>query len=108
VSAFPSWLRMIWLFIFPFSLLFAVRITWEKTVWTWARGPQMVGFSLMHVHPFLFIVGALCCYGMMVWLVPAAIYLIKRRNKISPKDILTTVLSLLVVVALLIPDDFFA
>jgi hypothetical protein len=28
--------------------LFAARLGWEQTVWTWERGPQMVGFSLMH------------------------------------------------------------
>jgi hypothetical protein len=26
----------------------AARLVWEQTVWTWERGAQMVGFSLMH------------------------------------------------------------
>ncbi len=28
--------------------LLAARLVWEQTVWTWERGAQMVGFSLMH------------------------------------------------------------
>src|SRR5580704_13424683 len=30
------------------TALLAVRLIWEQTVWTWERGPQMVGFSLAH------------------------------------------------------------
>jgi hypothetical protein len=28
--------------------LLATRLVWEQTVWTWERGAQMVGFSLVH------------------------------------------------------------
>ena len=30
------------------TALLAARLIWEQTVWTWERGPQMVGFSLAH------------------------------------------------------------
>src|SRR5580658_641069 len=30
------------------TALLAGRLVWEQTVWTWERGPQMVGFSLAH------------------------------------------------------------
>jgi hypothetical protein len=30
------------------TALLAGRLLWEQTVWTWERGPQMVGFSLAH------------------------------------------------------------
>jgi hypothetical protein len=42
------------------TALLTGRLIWEQTVWTWERGPQMVGFSLAHgpyvtllVAPFL-------------------------------------------------------
>ena len=47
----PYPLKVWWFFCAPIALPFAVRIAWEKTVWMWSRGPQMVGFSLMHIHP---------------------------------------------------------
>src|SRR5271168_5342948 len=30
------------------TALLTGRLIWEQTVWTWERGPQMVGFSLAH------------------------------------------------------------
>ena len=37
-------------------------------------GPQMVGFSMMHIHPIFSILGFLCCFAMMLWLFPYAVY----------------------------------
>lgn len=34
--------------LFIGSACLAARFIWEQTVWTWERGPQMVGFSLSH------------------------------------------------------------
>ena len=67
-GAIPFGLRLIWFFFAPLAILFAGRVMWEETVWTWERGPQMVGFSLLHIHPLFAITGALCCYLTMLWL----------------------------------------
>ncbi|SRR6266478_5744079 len=107
-SAFPQWLRIVWLCLSPFGLLFAARVAWEKTVWTWARGPQMVGFSLMHTHPFLSMIGALCCYLLMLWLMPAVIYVLKRWKGVSALDKAMVVSCLFITLAIIIPDSFFA
>jgi len=37
----PDWMKVYWLVSAPFAVLLAVRVMWEKTVWTWTRGPQM-------------------------------------------------------------------
>jgi Ankyrin repeats (many copies) len=44
----PVWLRIIGIVGFIGSAVLAARLIWEQTVWTWERGPQMVGFSLVH------------------------------------------------------------
>jgi len=46
--AFPRFL--VWLGVPALAgiWLLAARLVWEQTVWTWERGAQMVGFSLMH------------------------------------------------------------
>src|SRR2546423_10681360 len=75
-SAFPNWLRITWLCSLPFGLFFSARILWEKTALTWSHGPQAVGFSMIHTHPFFFMLGSLCCYLLMLWLIPSAFYLI--------------------------------
>jgi hypothetical protein len=107
-NALPGWMRTLWLYFAPFGLVFSFRIAWEKTVWTWSRGPQMVGFALMHIHPGLAIGGALCCYLLMLWLIPATIYLIVGRKRISRIDRAMVGVSLFVAAALIIPDTFFA
>jgi len=106
-TALPRWLRLSWIFLAPIGFPFAARIAWEKTVWTWTRGPQAVGFSLMHIHPFFSIAGILCCVLLMVWLIPGLIYLTLRWHITSKADIAMVVLSLLVTVAIVLPDTFF-
>jgi hypothetical protein len=107
-SALPDSLKVWWFFAFPIAALFAARIMWEKTVWTWSRGPQMVGFSLMHIHPFFAIVGTVSCLAMMVWLLPAIPYAIARRKILSVADVAMVTCAVLVAVAIVIPDNLFA
>ena len=107
-SVLPVWLRVTWLCLAPFGLLFSARVGWEKTIWTWSRGPQTVGFSLMHIHPFLAIGGVLFCYLLMLWLIPAAAYLVKRRERISALDKVMVLASLFVAIMIMLPDTFFA
>lgn len=90
------------------GLPFAVRIAWEKTVWTIVRGSQMVGFSLMHIHPLFFVGGSLSALLILAWLVPAGIYGVVRRKNVSGPDLVMILIAILVAVAMFVPDDFFA
>jgi hypothetical protein len=65
------------------GLALASRIAWEKTVWAWTRGTQVVGFSMIHIHPFFFIAGALCCHLLMLWLIPGIVYAIRQWENVS-------------------------
>ena len=104
----PDWLRVVWVFAAPVALAFAIRITWEKTVWTILRGPQMVGFSLAHIHPGFFVAGVLCAYTMMLWLAPTTVYLILRRKGISGFDIAMVAIAVFVLLAVITPDTLLA
>ena len=104
----PDWLRVLWFFAAPVALAFALRIGWEKTVWTILRGPQMVGFSLMHIHPIFAVVGALCAYALMLWLVPATVYQLLRRKGISGFDVAMVAVALFVLLAVIAPDTLLA
>ena len=46
--AFPRVLMWIGLPALAAVWALAMRLVWEQTVWTWERGAQMVGFSLVH------------------------------------------------------------
>ena len=67
------------------TALLATRLIWEQTVWTWERGPQMVGFSLAHgsgavllLAPFL-----LALWGAIA-LVLIVVNLIRKRRTDTP------------------------
>jgi hypothetical protein len=107
-SAFPVPFRIAWMCLSPLGVALAGRIAWEKTVWTVARGPQMVGFSLIHIHPFFAIAGTLCACLLMLWLLPAAIFAIVRRRSIAYLDIVMILIAVFVTAAMVTPDAFFA
>jgi hypothetical protein len=67
------------------TALLAGRLIWEQTVWTWERGPQMVGFSLAHgsgavllLAPFLLALWA------VVTLVLIVLALVKKKRIDTP------------------------
>lgn len=68
----------------------------------------MVGFSLMHIHPGLAVVGLLGSLAGMLWLLPAIPYSIVRRSAISIVDVAMIACAVFVTVAITIPDNFFA
>jgi hypothetical protein len=107
-GALPNFVKVWWVCASPFAVLLAARILWEKTIWTWSRGPQIVGFSLWHVYPLLALVGSLGSLAIALWLLIAAPYAIARRRDIEPWDWLMMVFSVFVIVALALPDTFFA
>jgi hypothetical protein len=107
-GAIPRWLRVGWLCFVPIGLLFAALIAWQKTILTWHQGPQMVGISLTHILAALFIVGILCCYSLALWLVPALIYLIAGRKRISIADMGMILTSVVAALAMAGPITFFS
>src|SRR5579859_3585927 len=107
-GALPKFLKVWWVSASPFAFLFAGRILWEKTIWTWSRGPQMVGFSLWHMHPGFAFVGVLCSCAVALWLLITVPYAIMRRHDLEPWDWLMMAGTVMVIVALAIPDALFA
>jgi predicted RND superfamily exporter protein len=62
----------------------------------------------MHVHPFFSIAGIICCYLLMLWLIPTAIHLVSRWKSRSKADVAMVVLCLFVTLAIVLPDAFIA
>jgi len=63
------------------TALLAGRLIWEQTVWTWERGPQMVGFSLVHGSgAVLLLAPFLLAIWMAVSLVLVVIDLLKKKR----------------------------
>lgn len=107
-GALPGFLKVWWLSASPFAFLFAGRILWEKTILTWSRGPQVVGFALLHIHPGFAVAGVLCSLAVAFWLFIAVPYAIAHRQDFEPLDWMVMAGSILVVVVLVVPDNLFA
>lgn len=80
----PLWLAISGIILFIGSALLAARIIWEQTVWTWQRGPQMVGFSLAHGYG-----GILFIFPFLLILWTAAVAVLTVRSLIKKNEIAT-------------------
>ena len=67
----PRVLRVVGLYLCPAAAPLVLRLLWEMAALTWQRGPQMVGFTLLHVHPVPAIIAALCWMAVAAWLIAA-------------------------------------
>lgn len=88
------------------SAALAGRLIWEQTVWTWERGPQMVGFSLAHGSAAFLL---LAPFLLVIWTAVVAILTLRsliRKDRIATRRWagLGLVISLFVLLAL--PDGF--
>ena len=68
----------------------------------------MVGFALWHIHPGFAVLGTVCSLAVALWLLVAVPYAITRRRDIEPWDLMMAAASAAVIVALALPDTFFA
>jgi hypothetical protein len=101
----PRWLTVAWLSAAPLGVAFAARMVWEKTILTARSGEQMIGFSLAHRHPLLFLGGVLCSYFLMLWLIPALYFLLKTRFRASAFHYGMVATSCLDIVAMFLPSN---
>src|SRR5580700_4126552 len=88
------------------TALLAGRLIWEQTVWTWERGPQMVGFSLAHgSYAVLLLAPFLLALWAAVALVLIVVNLFKKR-RIDRPTLIAFVLALLLFSLDFLPSGF--
>lgn len=107
-SALPGYLKLWWLCASPLSIAIAVRIVWEKIAFIHTTDPELNNFSVTHLYPTFGIMGILCCFSLLVWLLDAAPYVIARWRNLSFGDVVMILLAILAAVAVVIPERFFA
>ena len=106
IARLPLWLTISGTTLFIGSALLAARLIWEQTVWTWERGPQMVGFSLAHdygailfIFPFLLI----------LWTAVVAVLTVRsliKKNEIETRRWLVLGLVVALFVLMAVPEGF--
>jgi hypothetical protein len=81
VARLPLWLSILGGIVFIGSAILAGRLTWEQTVWTWERGPQMVGFSLAHGPAAILL---LVPFLLVLWTAAVAVPTVRSLIKKNP------------------------
>lgn len=79
----PLWLSISGAIVCVGSAILVGRLIWEQTVWTWERGPQMVGFSLAHGSAAILL---LAPFLLVIWTAVAVMLTIRsliRKNRIT-------------------------
>jgi hypothetical protein len=93
--------------VFVFSAVAIGENVYEQTVLTWLRGPQMTGFSIVHLHPFLLILGSAGILLVHFWLAWFVFQNVKRRLQrrgwLGRQRTVLAVLSAILLVLLYIP-----
>jgi hypothetical protein len=86
--------------------VFVGRIVYEETILTWLRGPQMVGFAMMHgALPLLLLAGIVGLLGGLLWVAVSVVLLIRRKFRVPVTDWIPMALLLLLAVPLAIPYE---
>jgi hypothetical protein len=71
----PGAISLVGWLALPGALIAVTRLFYEQGLLTWRQGPQMVGFSLIHVHPglFAFMLGSILLAHIYLLLACAAV-----------------------------------
>jgi len=68
----------------------------------------LVGFALWHIHPGFAVLGTVCFLAVALWFLIAVPYAIAHRRDIELREWMMTAASVAVIVALAVPNTFFA
>jgi len=89
------------------TAVLTIRFVWEQTVWSWERGPQMIGFSFLHAGPgLIFLSCALALEGWIVATVAGSVWRLMRRRRQSRASLTVASLSVVVLAILHLPGAF--
>jgi hypothetical protein len=83
IARLPLWLNITGVVVFVGSVILEARLIWKQTVWTWERGPQMVGFSLSHGSAGLLL---LAPFLLVIWTAVVVVLTVRsmiRKNRIA-------------------------
>ncbi len=80
-ASLPLWVRLSGASFFLGTAALFGRLIWEETVWTWERGPQMVGFSLAHdIGALLFLFPVLLIIWTAIVAVLSIVNIIRKKH----------------------------
>ena len=104
----PKWLVVWWWIAIISATPLYLRLLWEQTLLTWAEGRQMIGFTLIHNHTGMFLLGSIGYILVFIWIIRAGIYLFTKKKRLAKSTIYYLVIPLVSIALGLIPYNFWA
>lgn len=106
IARLPLWTSVTGVIFFVGTAMPFGRLIWEETVWTWERGPQMVGFSLAHGSGALLLLSPVLLTAWTAIVIALTIWNMIRKKQVSRKRwaALGLILSILVLGSM--PEGF--
>jgi hypothetical protein len=99
----PNWIRIFWIIILPGLLIFFGRMIYECIFLTYKNGPQMIGFSFIHLHPIVYIFMILSYFAAIIWILVCTIWMIKTKvKKNRPGGIFIFIITLFIVMTIIL------
>ncbi len=105
-NGFPNWLNVSWWPIYLGATALVIRLLYETVYLTWKYGHQLVGYALVHVYPFFFIIGALSWLLSWAWLIMVLVWVILNRVRFRRLNWIQCGLMILTLIILQIPTKW--
>jgi hypothetical protein len=106
IARLPVWLRVTGILVCIGSAVLQIRIIWEQTVWTWKRGPQMIGFSLAHGPGALLLLFPFLLIAWTVVVIALSVRSKIKKNRIAPSRWAALGLAVFILASGELPDGF--
>ena len=98
----PTWIVVFWIIVIPGLLFFLGRMIYECVYLTLKNGPQMIGFSLLHSHPSLYLFMILSYFATIIWIIVFIIWMLNvLKNKKRPESLWIFFLTISIVLFIL-------
>lgn len=101
IKKLPKWIIYYWLAIMPGLTSFLGRLSYEYFYLTAKNGPQMIGFSLMHAYPLIYIIMVLSFFASIIWLIIYAKWMIKTYTQKKRPSYFSLFISTLLIVLII-------
>jgi hypothetical protein len=105
----PKWIWILFIVAIPGSIGLAFELIYEMTYLTWLKGPQMIGFSLMHAYTGFYIYFVLSLFALFAWILIVLFWSLKniRSLRLSKKFILTILTAVITVILIFLPEGIY-
>jgi hypothetical protein len=105
-SRLPKWLTLVGFISVLGSAALAGRLVWEQTVWTWERGPQLVGASLAQHGGLLLFIFPVLLLGWLLVVTTVTVHDGMKTRRVAWRRVAASAAAVAILAVLQLPYGF--